>query len=187
MWRDLATKRLAEVCRVYKLAEEGDLYAVLTLTMEDMASQIVNALKSIEEQESAEKVPSRYISYDRTKSFQRGNIQNLAHVTRDKWVEKGRAVKSNHKQARKHHGRRNFPNETLNRPGKSGRVRPVRAARAVGRHRRMGPTPLRKRTVVFATRSQTRNVTALRARGNRFSTEQRKSNENQPSSPSTRL
>ena len=189
MWRDLATKRLAEA-GVYKLAEEGDLYAVLTLTMEDMASQIVNALKSIEEY--YKKALKRFHP-DTSRTIEQKVFNEetfkILRMSRDKWVEKGKPLSEKQPQTGPQTPREaKFSKRDAQSTGK-------KWSRATGSSgTRRGSPPSNGSNASSQTNGGFRDPFSnaqrhgfTNAAKKPFSTEQRKSNENQPSSPSTRL
>ncbi len=189
MWRDLATKRLAEA-GVYKLAEEGDLYAVLTLTMEDMASQIVNALKSIEEY--YKKALKRFHP-DTSRTIEQKVFNEetfkILRMSRDKWVEKGKPLSEKQPQRGPQTPREaKFSKRDAQSTGK-------KWSRATGSSgTRRGSPPTNGSNASSQTNGGFRDPFSnaqrhgfTNAAKKPFSTEQRKSNENQPSSPSTRL
>ena len=189
MWRDLATKRLAEA-GVYKLAEEGDLYAVLTLTMEDMASQIVNALKSIEEY--YKKALKRFHP-DTSRTIEQKVFNEetfkILRMSRDKWVEKGKPLSEKQPQTGPQTPREaKFSKRDAQSTGK-------KWSRATGSSgTRRGSPPTNGSNASSQTNGGFRDPFSnaqrhgfTNAAKKPFSTEQRKSNENQPSSPSTRL
>ena len=189
MWRDLATKRLAEA-GVYKLAEEGDLYAVLTLTMEDMASQIVNALKSIEEY--YKKALKRFHP-DTSRTIEQKVFNEetfkILRMSRDKWVEKGKPLSEKQPQRGPQTPREaKFSKRDAQSTGKKW----SRATSSSGTRR--GSPPTNGSNASSQTNGGFRDPFSnaqrhgfTNAAKKPFSTEQRKSNENQPSSPSTRL